>query len=205
MTTYPPEPWHLGGELLVSAFLVPTREVPGARLPDGRRPIRWGRRALVGVAFIHYAAGGVLQYEELLVALQSLPGPVVTIPLIWVDSAESRAGGRELWSIPKELGRFARQETPAGASVALDGIARLDADVGSRLVPGMPRLPLTTLQSHDGRRVLSRNHVLGRIRRMRPRWTFDPDGPLAFLANRRPVFSVAIRDASITFGLDVER
>jgi hypothetical protein len=53
--------------------------------------------------------------------------------------------------------------------------------------------------------VLSRNHVLGRIRRMRPRWTFDPDGPLAFLANRRPVFSVAIRDASITFGLDVER
>lgn len=205
MTTYPPEPWYLGGELLVSAFLVPTREVPHARLPGGRRPVRWGSHAVVGAAFVHYVEGGVLRYDELLVALPSLPGPRVTIPLIWVDSPQSQAGGRELWSIPKQLGEFDRHEHTGGVSVALAGTASLEATYGRRLLPGMPRLPLTTLQELDGARVTSRNHVIGRVHALHARWNFDAQGPLAFLAGRTPLASVALRDASIIFGMDVER
>lgn len=205
MSAYPPEPWYLGGEMLVSAFLVPTREVPHTRLPDGRRPVRWGRRALVGVAFVHYAAGGALQYDELLVALPSLPGPRVTIPLIWVDSAQSMAGGRELWGIPKDLADFERTEVSGRVRMSMGSVASIDAAYGRRLLPGMPALPLTTLQSLDGRRIVSRNRVAGRVHALDADWAFDPDGELGFLTGRSPVFSVAIRDASIIFGMDVER
>lgn len=205
MTTYPPEPWYLGGELLVSAFRVPTKEVPHARLPDGRRPVRCGRHAIVGVAFVRYVAGGVLQYDELLVALPSLPGPRITIPLIWVDSPESRAGGRELWGIPKELADFTRSERPGRVQMSMGTTASIDASYGRRVLPGMTQLPLTTLQTLEGRRTVSRNYAVGRVCALEASWTFDPAGPLGFLAGRSPFFSAAIRDASIIFGMDVQR
>ncbi|MBA8815369.1 acetoacetate decarboxylase [Microbacterium halimionae] len=106
MATYPPEPWHLGGSLLVSVFRVPAAELPAIEIPGGRRPLRLGGEVLVGTAFANYVPGGVLQYNELLVSVPSVFPPRVTVPQIWVDSEASRAGGRELWGIPKQLETF---------------------------------------------------------------------------------------------------
>jgi len=205
MSEYPPEPWYLGGSLLVSAFLVSPRELPKFPIPDGRRPLRLGGKVVVGTAFVKYVPGGVLEYNELLVALPSFPGPRVTIPQIWVDSPASRAGGRELWGIPKELHEFERSDSAAGAEVSMGSVASVRAMYGRRLLPGMRQLGLDTLQELDGRRILSRNRVIGRMHALRATWTFDPDGPLGYLAGRKPFFSAAIRDASIIFGMDVER
>ena len=202
--TYPPEPWYLGGSLLVSVFLVPVKELPdGFTLPDGRRPLRIGRRAIVGTAFVQYVPGGALSYDELLVATPSLGsgGLRYTIPQIWVDSAASRAGGRELWAIPKELGVFEHSERAA----SMEGVAAIEVSPGRTLLPGLRQLALPILQVLDGRRVLSRNRVIGRLQSLRAAWTFEPGGPLGYLAVRKPVLSVAIRDASIIFGMDVER
>ena len=205
MTAYPLEPWYLGGSLLVSAFLVRGRELPAFDIPDGRRPLRLGGRTVVGTAFVSYVPGGVLDYNELLVALPSLPGPRVTIPQIWVDSPTSKAGGRELWGIPKELHDFSRVDSSSGAEVSMGSVASVSATYGRRLLPGMRQLGLDTLQILDGRRILSRNRVIGRMHALKAAWTFDPDGPLGYLAGRKPFFSAAIRDASIIFGMDVER
>lgn len=205
MSAYPPEPWYLGGSLLVSAFLVPPRELPEFEIPDGRRPLKLGGKVVVGTAFVQYVPGGVLEYNELLVALPSLPGPRVTIPRIWVDSATSLAGGRELWGIPKELHDFTRADTAEGAEVSMGSVASVSARYGRRLLPGMRQLGLDTLQVLDGRRILSRNRVIGRMHALKATWSFDPDGPLGYLAGRKPFFSAAIRDASIIFGMDVER
>jgi len=202
MTDYPPEPWYLGGSLLVSAFVVPLSDLPDI---GDVKPIRLGRGALVGTAFARYVAGGVLSYDELLVAVPSRLGSRITIPQIWVDSPTSLAGGRELWAIPKELGTFFRSETTDTASVKLESVARLDARYGRRLLPGMTQLPLTTLQPTAAGDVVSRNRAIGRVSSLRASWTFDPDGPLSYLAGRRPFFSAAIRDASIIFGMDVQR
>ena len=62
------------------------------------------------VAFAHYVAGGVLQYEELLLAVAVHRGAQVrcSIPRIWVTSESAQHGGRELWGIPKHLGDFSR-------------------------------------------------------------------------------------------------
>ncbi len=205
MTPYPPEPWYLGGSLLVSAFLVPLDRLPAGSIPRGRRAIRWRGNAVVGTAFVEYVPGGVLEYNELLVAVPSLGGPRVTIPQIWVDSAASMAGGRELWGIPKQLADFERTDTSTGATVSMGSVASLTASYGARLLPGMTQLPLTTMQSLDGTRTISHNRVIGRVSALRAAWTFDPAGPLGYLAGRQPFFSAAIRDASIIFGMDVKR
>lgn len=201
--TYPPEPWYLGGSLLASAFLIDGSQFADA-LPSGRRPIRIGRRIVVGVASASYVPGGVLAYEELLVAIPTLGrgGLCLTIPQIWVDSPSSQAGGTELWGIPKQLAEFERSWD--FAAMNRDEVT-LTSEVRGALLPGMRQLPLPILQQVAGGSILSHNRVIGRLRRLRTSWTFDPTGPLGYLAGRRPFFSFAVRDASIIFGMDVQR
>lgn len=167
---YPPAPWHLEGRLLLSLFA------------------RAGGHPVVGVAFVEYGPGGDLAYGELLAATVSR-ALVPTVLQIWVDSAASRAGGRELWGMPKEMASF------GGAA----GIAGLRA----RVRPGGPRLPipLPTLQRLDGSTFLAANLITARAAPMQARWEFDPAGPLAWLHGRRPFLSVALTDAGIDFGL----
>ena len=201
--TYPPEPWYLGGSLLASAFLVDGSVFRDA-LPAGRHALRLGSKVVVGVASASYVPGGVLAYEELLVALPTWGrgGLRITIPQIWVDSAQSREGGRALWGIPKELAVFERSDTRAamnGAEMVLEG------RTGRALLPGMRQLALPILQSVEGGSILSHNRVIGRIRSLRARWSFAADGPLGYLAGHTPFVSFAVRDASIVFGMDVER
>ena len=221
MTAYPPEPWYLGGSMLVSVFRVPPEAIPPIAIPDGRRPLRLGRRVIVGAAFARYVPGGVLDYDELLVAVPSFGrgGLRITITRIWVDSEASMIGGRELWGIPKHLATFDRAEGLADsarrsadtATVSMTlptstaPVAAVEARIGRALFPGMPQLPLPTLQAFDGTRILSRNRVIGRIRALRAAWAFDPAGELGFLSGRRPFLSIAIRDAAIIFGMNVER
>lgn len=96
---YPPEPWFLAGQMLVSTFLVEPRDIPGldAALPDGHRLVLVRGRAVVGVASVTYDARGMLEYDELLVGvLTRTRGALrVTIPQIWVSTEQSAAGGRE--------------------------------------------------------------------------------------------------------------
>jgi hypothetical protein len=213
--SYPPEPWYLGGSLLVSVFRVPTADLP-PEFTAGPKPRTVGRHTIVGAAFARYQPGGVLAYDELLVATPTLDrGRLrVTIPQIWVNSPESLEGGRALWGIPKQLGGFDRADSPDphrpdAASVAMvtdDGpVASLEARLGRTLLPGMRQLALPILQSSPTARILSHNRVIGRIRALSPTWTFDPHGPLGYLAGHRPFVSFALGDASIIFGMDVQR
>lgn len=212
---YPPEPWYLGGHLLVSAFRVPVRELPTSVLeavPHDHAPLVVAGHVTVGAAFVHYVPGGALRYEELLLALPVRKGVAIrqSIPHIWVDSEASMRGGRELWGIPKDLGDFTREvdgrvvrtamRTPDGAEVAA-----LDARVGPRLLPGTPPVPLATAQLLQGRRFVSRNTVFAHVRALRTDWRFAPHGPLGFLAGRTPFLSVALHDAAVVFGTRVER
>jgi len=210
---YPPEPWYLGGSLLVSVFLVPVRDLPaGFELPAKRRPLRLGARVPVGVAAVHYLPGGALEYDELLVAVPSLGqgGIRVTIPQIWVDSPASMRGGRELWGIPKELARFRWNEPAEGraeVTMSVEGaqVAALRTRRGRPLLPGMRQLALPILQRLGGVTTLSHNRVIGRISGQRASWRFAADGPLGYLRGRRPFVNVALHDASIVFGMDVTR
>lgn len=210
---YPPEPWRLTGELIVSTFVLPRRQLPAPLLefvPRGQALLPWFGQAFVGVAFVNYSAGSVLVYRELLVAMPTISrrGLRYTIPLIWVDSPESRAGGNSLWGVPKELGRFSWSGSGSRteASMAIGGrrVAELTADRGLDL-PGRWAIPLPTSQRTADGEIHSNNRVRSGISVARTRWQFDADGPLAFLAGRVPITSIRLGDATIDFGMQVDR
>lgn len=106
--SYPPAPWHLRGRAYVSAWRVPAGELPATCLPPDARPVAVFGRAVVGTAWAAYKPGGVLAYNEVLVAMRVRVGgrPFTTITHIWVDHPASIAGGRELWGIPKQQAIF---------------------------------------------------------------------------------------------------
>jgi acetoacetate decarboxylase len=127
----PPPPWQLSGRL--------------ALFPAG----------LGGVMLAEYT-GGTLSYRELIVfsrptLVRGRPGFVVS--QIYVDDERSRAGGREIWNLPKELADFT--VAPGRFEVRRAGELLLGARIRHR--PGA--LPLTipapAVGELDGRPVLA--------------------------------------------------
>jgi len=204
-TAYPPEPWTLVGRMDLSTFLVPTEDLPTATWPDDWRPLVLGGRTPVGAAWVDYAPGGAMSYRELLVAVAGRVGARVRphIVAIWVDSPASRDGGRELWGIPKGLARFTgvAEGTP---EMTLEGAGRPAASAvlrHGRRLPGRPRVGFTLAQDLDGRRCESPVSSRAGLGLLSAQWSFDPDGPLAFLAGRRPVASATLHDFAMLFGM----
>jgi hypothetical protein len=204
-TTYPPDPWTLVGRMDLSTFVVPTETLPAATWPDGWRPLAPGGRTPVGAAWVDYAPGGVLSYRELLVAVAGRVGTRVRphIVAIWVDSPASRDGGRELWGIPKGLATFDGVED-GRPSMTVKGDERPAASAvlrhGARL-PGRPRTGFTLAQDLHGSLLESPVTTRAGLGVLHADWTFDPDGPLAFLAGHRPLVSATLHDFAMLFGM----
>jgi hypothetical protein len=195
---YPPEPWHLRGHLFLSVFLVPRSELPALPQPLAAvvRPVTIAGRAVVGGAWVRYEAGGVLQYRELLTAVLVREGrrPRVSIQHIWVDSEASRAGGRELWGIPKQLAPLDVGDRASRAPFASTTRTR-----GVRL-PGRWPTPMTLVQVRHGS--VKRTAVAGRarVRIGRSGWWVDERGPLRYLTGHRPLLSATLADFRLRFG-----
>src|SRR5690349_2798041 len=146
---YPPQPWHLRGQLYLSIFAVPRSALPRLAGPLAAkvRPVPFGRYGLVGAAWVNYEPGGVLQYRELLSAtlVHEDGWPRVSITEIWVDSVQSRDGGRALWGIPKDLADIELRGSPGGDLVAAASRGPEPGDerapIGSASFRRGPRLP----------------------------------------------------------------
>lgn len=200
MSSYPPEPWSLRGQLHTSAFLVPLTAVP-ADVPPGCRPVRIGRYGVVGTAWVSYEPGGDLQYRELMATLLVRRGRRImpTVTHIWVDSEPSRDGGRALWGIPKELAEFRFTRTHFGADDARGPIAT--GQVRRLLgLPGRWPLRFRVVQRLHGGAKQSPVRATGRLALARARFAAHPSGPLGFLAGRRPLVSFTVADFRMEFG-----
>ena len=200
--SYPPAPWPMVGQLWLSLFRV--REAI-----DGDRPA-----GVYGVAFVDYEPGSPLTYSELLVARPVRePVKAVSITDIWVDSAASMAGGRELWAIPKDLCDFEHEAVRRGPatlatwSASVDGAPVVSArfrDV-SRLAPRVPfrgatwqRRPSTGPRA--GEEVTAALTGSSRTLPAVASWDFAADGPLGWLAGRRSLASFRMCDFRMSFG-----
>lgn len=203
--SYPPSPWSLHGRMHVSVWAVPVADVPPLppSLTGTVRVLRVGRRAFVGTAWVDYRPGGDMAYRELLSAVLTRAGwrPRVTITHIWVDSVASRDGGRELWGIPKDL---ADLTIPASAGAASASTAA--GPIASATLPGggglPPRLPagFRVVQALAGRAVTTPVRSTARYGLARVAWSVAPDGPLRFLAGRRPLLSFVAGGFRMRFG-----
>lgn len=194
---YPPEPWDLFGHAYVGVWLLPRGATPppaSART----RTIRLFGRAIVGAAFFRYDEPSPLTYDEIMSTVLVRDGlrPRVSITHIWVDSTASRDGGRALWAIPKDLAEFDRE---SHRSYAARGIGSLEVRRERRLPFALP-LGFRTAQDRAGTLVVSPVRGRARLGLVRGAWSFEPDGELGFLAGRRPVLSLSLRQFRLLFG-----
>jgi acetoacetate decarboxylase len=160
---------------------------------------------------VDYLEGGVLSYRELLVALPIRHGavPRVHITDIWVSSEQSRAGGRSLWAIPKELADLHVEDRRTGPFAHTSWSASKDGTpIAAAAFTGATGMPLrtpfsfsTAQQREDGSDVLAR--VTGRARTLPclGSWRFGTDGPLAWLSGRTPLLSFRMTGFDLAFGI----
>jgi hypothetical protein len=198
---YPPPPWRLCGTVHAALWRVPRSSLPGP-LPDGAKPLGWGRSALLATVRATWEPGGDLAYAELVVAVPVRLGRRigVAITAAWVDSAASLAGGQALWAIPKRLGRFETADEWTELTDAQGPVASF-TDRSGRALPLRLPVPLRVLQP-DGTGVrITRAAAIGRPRLGGLGWEFAPEGPLALLAGKRPILTLTLADAGARFGV----
>ncbi|MFI8293432.1 acetoacetate decarboxylase family protein [Streptomyces sp. NPDC085614] len=200
MPTYPPEPWHLAGQMFLSLWVVPRRRLPV--LPDAVKPLTVAGRAVIGGAWVVYERDSVLHYNELLTAVLVRDGlrPRVTITDIWVDSEQSRDGGRRLWGIPKDMARF---DITRGARITFAAsertpLASAAFHVRHRL-PGRWPASYQVCQDLDGRLKTSPVRSRSTLRLARGGWEI-PARSAVPLPARPPTVSLALEDFTLTFG-----
>ncbi|WP_375492021.1 acetoacetate decarboxylase family protein [uncultured Jatrophihabitans sp.] len=201
MTDYPPQPWDLRGQMYASTFLLPLADIPVVT-PPGWSPVRLGGRGVVATAWVDYEPSGVLSYRELMATLLVHRGRLVapTILAIWVDSESSRYGGRGLWAIPKELATFdfgnglLSAACPDGTPIATGTVRRRAA------LPRPVPLNYSVVQERGGAELRSPVRSRGTLAYGSATFDAAPNGPLGWLAGRRPTTSVQLADFEMSFG-----
>lgn len=195
---YPDAPWPMHGQLWLSLFRVRAGDHPDR--PAG----------VYGAALVAYETPSPLTYSELLVA-RPVNGKA-SITDIWVDSADSRDGGRELWAIPKDLCTFEHENTGSKLqrtswSASLDGrpiaTARFtDISRATFRTPfrGGTRQQFPAGHARAGAEVVASLSGSSRALPCRGSWDFDEQGPLAWLAGKRPLMSLRMADFAMSFG-----
>ncbi len=168
-------------------------------LPSGVRPVTAFGRAVVATAFVDYLPGSLLPYRELLAAVVVRDGLRLGLSIthIWVDSPASKAGGRELWGIPKELAGFKVVPAPAFAAVATD-IAEAEHSSYGRGVPAP--VAGSVFQTLHGSTVRTPVRMSGRVRVAKVGWRFAPEGPLAWLDGLTPALGLSVVSFRMRFG-----
>ena len=123
---YPAPPWHTHGRAYAQLFVVDAARL---HLPEGFRPVALAGRAIGILALIEYVAPSPLTYAELVwmpCMVRAGDDRGYFVERMYVDSAASLAGGRELWALPKQLATFAIREREAtietedGASLVVE-------------------------------------------------------------------------------------
>jgi hypothetical protein len=106
---YPKTPWTLQGYALLTSQLIDVERVRLFIPPEFEIVSVLPGKTVGGVYVSNYTSGSVLEYSELIVnaGMVRYSGKVGGwVSHIYVDNADSVAGGREIWGLPKELAEF---------------------------------------------------------------------------------------------------
>ncbi|MFD4867846.1 acetoacetate decarboxylase family protein [Streptomyces sp. NPDC058412] len=190
---YPPPPWRARGELWMSAFR--TREA--LQLPADLTPL--GSRHTLIAVLVRYTEG-TLRYDEFAVGSMARRGRHMGMLChrIWVDSASSLHGGRQLWGIQKELANFSWSEGSVRIGDTTGPIATLRVGSHSRRRIPISRVPSVGFGRIDSERTLLTGRIAGRLgtSRISPR---EWDARLPGLASPEPRYTLSVSRARFVF------
>lgn len=114
---YPSTPWTLRGYALPTLQLIELEQVRPL-IPSQLEIVSvLPGKTLGGVYVSFYDSSSVLQYSELIVVAALVRHAQQWgswISHIYVDDADSVAGGREIWGLPKELAEFSWEKSNNG-------------------------------------------------------------------------------------------
>jgi len=106
---YPQPPWTLKGQAILGLHLIDCDRVRPLIPPELNIVSVLPGKTIGGVYLSDYRSGSVLQYSELIVIAGFTHHAGIFggwISHIYVDNADSVAGGRDIWGLPKELAEF---------------------------------------------------------------------------------------------------
>jgi hypothetical protein len=158
-TAYPPAPWRSRGLMWIG--LLRTTDPLTTPLP-----LLSGARNLA-VLLIRYQQGA-LNYDEFVLAslVRQSRRPGLWVHRIWVDSAASLWGGRQVWGVPKQMATFTWTE--CGVEVGDNAGPLASLSLTSHVSRGLPMaLRFGGFGHHDGTLLLSTAVVRGRIKPVR--------------------------------------
>jgi len=194
---YPPAPWQLVGDALLTVNLVSLQQARRLVPPELEIVSVLPGHTLGGVYLVRYGAGSVLQYSELIVVTALVHYGNYTgswISHIYVDQPESIAGGREIWGLPKQLAQFSWQ---AGSRWQVE-VRQVEQQL-CQLTWGKP-FPLWQ-QSFSGQSFGTLATALlcftakakARLGLVRSQLTIAPDSPLADLNLQHPWLTLSFQ------------
>ncbi|HZO90342.1 MAG TPA: acetoacetate decarboxylase family protein [Chthonomonadaceae bacterium] len=199
--TYPPAPWRLQGHAFQSIQPV-DRERARALIPPELKPIPvWPGKTLGGLYLASYGPGSTLEYHELIVvaALVRCGYRVgAWISHIYVDSAASLAGGRQIWGLPKEIAQFAWEPGELGRLAVRQGERRLCTLHLNRTRGTLPlRFPLPVFSVLGPERLYFTGALTCRVGLAEARWEIPEESPFSALNLSRPWLTLAYRSLEL--------
>ncbi|HWL68869.1 MAG TPA: acetoacetate decarboxylase family protein [Geminicoccus sp.] len=200
---FPPEPWHLEGNVHASLWAVPVSAV-ARDLPPAMRPVACRGRTVLATGWAAYGPGGTLSYHEFLAAVPVVVGRrlAVSVIRIWVDDPAAALGGRMMWGMPKQMGDLRFERDKAFQASLADGGRQIAACrfVPRLRLPGRWPLVLRTAQMLGAALKVTRARVAGRVVPGRAEWRFAADGPFGFLDGSGPLVSFRLERMALEFG-----
>ncbi|NJK99517.1 MAG: acetoacetate decarboxylase family protein [Spirulinaceae cyanobacterium RM2_2_10] len=189
---YPAPPWHLCGRALLALHLVDLaiarRFVPAELEPVTVLP----GKTLGGIYLAHYTPGSTLSYSELI----AVPALVrhgnslgAWISHIYVDDADSVAGGREIWGLPKTLASFDWEQEFVSVSQGGEQLCIAHYHQPWLGLPSLirPQIPSRIFSGLGEQLLQFASEFQGKLSLTQSRLSVPENSPLAALELERPV------------------
>ncbi|MBW4643893.1 MAG: acetoacetate decarboxylase family protein [Goleter apudmare HA4340-LM2] len=198
---FPQTPWTLQGHAILTLHLVDIDRVRPL-IPAKLDVISvWPGKTLASVYLSDYQSGSVLEYSELIVApaVVSYQGKIGGwISHIYVDDADSVAGGREIWGLPKELAEFTWNESSVTVSQGNRLLCRLNYNQQSWA--WRQRLGAASFSAIGADLLLFPAEFESRLGLIGSQLEVPAASPFARICTGQPVFTVCCEDLSLKVG-----
>lgn len=207
---YPTAPWTLQGYAFQTLQLIDVEQVRPLIPPEFEIVSVLPGKTVAGVYLSCYGSGSVLEYSELIVnpAILRYCGKIGGwVSHIYVDSADSVAGGREIWGLPKELAEFTWEKGSRAVSGYENSVVvRQGEQTLCRLSYNQPNFGLPLPFSADVFSTLSASILLfkgelkGRLGLVGSQLQVPSESPFANLGLERPWLTIYCNEMRFVAG-----